>query len=219
MPDLSTLVWVAGVLLVIVVLVWFAAGTIGNIRKGNRMLEWLQQGGLPLIGRRTTLRWLGSNTVELKVQAANPPLKAAEVLVVLEPRDVSVLWWWGRARGRRDFLIFRGTLSRKPRFEVEAGDTRGWTGHDGFKYDRTSDWSETVWGGPEVQVAYPSGTDLTTVRQHWERLEAASGGVWRVSVRRDRDHQIEVHVLPPDITAVDSEGLVRAFVDFAAATR
>src|SRR2546429_6069460 len=39
-------------------------------------------------GERTTLRWLGSSGVELKVQHALPPLKSAEVFVLLEPRDL-----------------------------------------------------------------------------------------------------------------------------------
>jgi len=42
-------------LVVVVVLLWFALGTGRNIRKGNELLRWLQ-GGLPLLGRRTTMR-------------------------------------------------------------------------------------------------------------------------------------------------------------------
>src|SRR2546426_639995 len=109
----------AFVLTALIVVGWFALGTLLNIRRGNRLLRWFQP-GMTLLGERTTLRWLGSSGVELKVQHALPPLKSAEVFVLLEPRDLPLLWWLFRARGRRDLLIVRAELRTAPRFELEA---------------------------------------------------------------------------------------------------
>ena len=53
-PQLS--IFVAVVLLIVG---WFAVGTHLNVRKGESVLKWLQD-GLPLIGEKATLRWLGS---------------------------------------------------------------------------------------------------------------------------------------------------------------
>src|SRR5215211_2091124 len=103
----------------LIVMLWFAFGTQRNIKRGNAVLRWLQT-GLPTLGRRTTLRWLGSSAAELKLRQARDPFRQAEIVVVLEPRDVSVLWAWGRAHNRRDFLILRGELVRPPAFELEA---------------------------------------------------------------------------------------------------
>src|SRR5512146_1262926 len=89
---------------VLLVVGWFAAGTQYNVRKGERALRWLQQ-GLSLIGERTTLRWLGSSIAELKIRQAEAPFRSAEILVVLEPRDVAPYWLLARLRGRRDLLV------------------------------------------------------------------------------------------------------------------
>jgi hypothetical protein len=113
------------ILVVIFIVGWFALGTHTNVRKGEDALRWLQQ-GLPQIGEKSTLRWLGSSVVELKIQNAKPPFRDAEVLVVLEPRDVAINWWLARLRGRRDLLVVRGALQRVPRLELEASDPKAW---------------------------------------------------------------------------------------------
>jgi hypothetical protein len=124
------------VVVVIFVVGWFAVGTHYNVRTGEDALRWLQQ-GLPLVGEKTTLRWLGSSIVELKIQDAKAPFRNAEVLVVLEPRDVAPFWALARLRGRRDLFVFRGTLRKHPRLELEAYDPKCWTlavaeKHDGW---------------------------------------------------------------------------------------
>ncbi len=114
------------VAVVVFVVGWFAVGTHYNVRQGDHTLRWLQQ-GLPLIGEKTTLRWLGSSVVELKIEKAKPPFRDAAVLVVLEPRDVAPLWAIARLRGRRDLFVFRATLHQRPELELEAHDPNAWT--------------------------------------------------------------------------------------------
>ncbi len=116
----------AFILAALVVVGWFAIGTQWNIRRGHRLLRWLQD-GLPVLGAKTTLRWLGSSAVELKVADARAPLRSAEVFLVLEPRDLPILWWLFRARGRRDLLIVRGELRGTPPLEFEALDPSAWS--------------------------------------------------------------------------------------------
>jgi hypothetical protein len=200
-------------LAVIVVLVWFALGTGHNIRRGNQLLRWLQ-GGLPLLGRRTTLRWLGSSAVRLEIVEPVPPFRQAEVVVVLEPRDVAVLWAWARARRRRDFLIVRARLERPPRFELVAADLNGWTGRDAMRDMDPEAWSFAEWSGPSVRAAHGPGADPEVARQLWDRLAGASGGIWRLSIRRAPPH-LEVHVLPPDTAAVTADGLFRTVAEVA----
>jgi hypothetical protein len=213
MSDLPP-VGYALMLLLIAVLLIFALGTRRNIRRGNDLLRWLQA-GLALLGQRTTFRWLGSTAVVLKIAEAKTPFREAEVVVVLEPRDVSLLWAWARSRGRRDFVILRGWLRRPPRFEIEAGDERGWTGTDRLKRIDWETWVEADWGLDGVRVAHTSEADPVEIRRLWEALTDASGGVWRLSIRRDRPH-LEVHVVPPR-PGVGSEQLVEGFRDLARA--
>ena len=81
-----------------------------------------------MLGRRTTLRWLGSSAVELGIVEPEPPFREATVVIVLEPRDVAVLWAFARSRGRRDFVIVRANLAGRRGFSMDVRDPRGWTG-------------------------------------------------------------------------------------------
>ena len=148
--SLPLAIFILGVLLVVG---WFAAGTHFNVRKGEAALRWLHD-SLPLVGEKTTLRWLGSSVVELKVQQAKAPFRQAEVLVVLEPRDVGPLWGLARLRGRRDLFIFRGSLRSQPQMEVEALDPGAWSTH-GLKNRLPSDW--TPMPAPAPLAAYAPG--------------------------------------------------------------
>ena len=191
-----------GTVLLIAFLLWFVVGTQRNISRGNELLRWLQ-GGLPLLGPRTTLRWLGTSAVQLDIVDAAAPFTRAQVNVVLEPRDLGWLWAWARRRGRRDFLILRGTLAGPPRFELEAGG-RGWTGTERLDRLDQSAWQRTTWedGAGTVDVAHTDrvdADDLAAVRALWQELVAASGGPWRLSIRH-LEPQVEVHIEPPAVT-------------------
>jgi hypothetical protein len=204
-----------GTVIVIAFLLWFTFGTGHNIKRGNELLRWLQ-GGLPRIGRRTTLRWFGSSAVQLNITDAKPPYTSAQVNVVLEPRDLGWLWAWTRRRGRRDFLVLRGTLSGPPRFEIEAGGTRGWTGGDRLDRLDPEAWLRTTWdhSAGAVEVAHSSraqDADIEKMRKVWDQLGGAAGDVWRLSVRNLAPH-VEVHVEPPDVAAgADAAALIEAF--------
>jgi len=120
-PELAVFVVV-----VIAIVGWFALGTHLNVRKGHRFLEWLQD-GLPLVGEKTTLRWLGSSVVHLQIEKAREPFRRVEVLLVLEPRDVPPLWLLSRLRGRRDLLIVRTELRSVPSRQIEILDRTAWS--------------------------------------------------------------------------------------------
>jgi hypothetical protein len=75
-------------------------------------------------------------------------------------------------------------------------------------------WLEGDWGDPNVKVAHSGDADSALARRAWDDLNAASGGVWRLSVRRDNPH-LEVHVLPPDTASVPADRLVEAFRSLA----
>src|SRR5256886_45838 len=145
----------AFVLTALIVVGWFALGTLLNIRRGNRLLRWFQP-GMTLLGERTTLRWLGSSGVELKVQHALAPLKSAEVLLLLEPRDLPLLCCLFRARGRRDLLIVRAELRAGPRFELEALHPRAWS---------TRGAARALDGDRRTPAPLPSGSPLVAYQR------------------------------------------------------
>lgn len=191
MPSLESLTPSIVIALLLIVMLGFALGTGWNVRKGNRLMAWLQD-GLPILGRRTTLRWLGSSAAELRIADAESPFRDATVIVVLEPRDVAFLWAFARSRGRRDFVILRANLERAPRFSADIGDPRGWTGRPGEPEggERSVDWPDGV------RATFGPGADEAAIRRAWERLSAASAGLWRLTVQPIVPH-LEVHARPP----------------------
>jgi hypothetical protein len=197
------------VLVVIFVVGWFAVGTHYNVRKGEAVLRWLQQ-GLPLVGEKTTLRWLGSSIVELKIQQAKAPFRDAEVLVVLEPRDVAPLWWIARLRGRRDLLVFRGALSRSPRLELVAADDRAWTLHANDPRIQAEQWSSQ--SVPPLTIYSPANF---TAAAAVAKLAAANGcPIVRLSVRRTAPN-LEVQWRLADILQDPSDDMVQTVRELA----
>ena len=209
MPPLEAFVPSIAIALVLVVMLWFALGTQRNIRKGNDLLRWLQ-GGLPILGRRTTMRWLGSSAVELGIADAAAPFREATVVVVLEPRDVGLLWAFARSRGRRDFVIVRANLLRPPRFSMDVQDPRGWTsGADAVDPEsRVRDWA----GGCVAHVG--PGADEPAIAAAWQRLTDASGGLWRLTVQPVVPH-LEVHLRPPASGTVTADRVLSPIRDLA----
>ncbi len=103
----------------ILILGWYAIGSLYNVFRARQALQWIQK-GLPQIGDKATLRWVGSSWVELKLAKAKDPFRSAEILIMLEPRDLPIIWWFERTRGRRDLLIVRAQLRAAPRFDLKA---------------------------------------------------------------------------------------------------
>lgn len=174
-PNLIVFIFV-----VLLVVGWFAAGTQINVRKGHAWMRWLQD-GLPLIGEKTTLHWLGSSVVELKVPNAKGPFRQAVVMLVLEPRDVAPLWALARWRGRRDLFIFRGTLGNRPRVQFEILDPRAWSARGVEHRCREEQW--TPFPVPEPLVAYAPGHSPAAA-QALQAAELPGCPLVRLSVRR-----------------------------------
>ncbi len=158
-PQLSLFI-----LVVLLVVGWFALGTHLNVRKGESVLKWLED-GLPLIGEKTTLRWLGSSAVELKIESAKAPFHSAQVMVLLEPRDVPLIWWFSRLRGRRDLFIFRGELRAGPRREFEAFNPSAWSAQGAARRVKDDQWTAVDAPAPLMAYAAQAATDPSAAVQ------------------------------------------------------
>jgi hypothetical protein len=180
-------------ILAVAVVAWFAAGTIWNIRAGRELLRWMH-GGLPLLGERTTVRWLGSTAVELVINQGKAQFAKATVVIFLEPRDLP---WWplSRLRGRRDTLIIRGVLCRAPSFELEALDPASWSARDALpRVPR--DWLQAAAPG-SVVVHHAGAAALGHAYALLEIAQRAGMKLWRLSVRRTEPN-FQLHVALPD---------------------
>ena len=202
---------IALTVLLVVVMGWFAAGSIWNVRKGRETLRWLQ-GGLPRIGEKTTLRWLGTTSVEMVLAHAKPPFTGAALVLFLEPRDVPWIWLGSRRRGRRDTLIFRGQLTRVPAFDLEALDLSSWSGREARRAMASDSWIESSATGAEPLAVFAKADGAAAVAEGLVKIAAAAGlRVRRLSVRRREPHlQLHVDLPGPPSPAADVFGALRA---------
>ena len=203
------------VLAVIVFLGWFAVGTQYNVRLGNNALKWIRK-GLPLIGERATLRWLGSSVVELKIDKARDPFRSSTLLVILEPRDIPMLWWWGRARGRRDLIIVRGQLRAAPHFDLEARGQKVW-GQAEIRRDVSPKWI-AVQGGVanSMSADYRGSISPFSINRLIVSASLSLDGVTltRLAIRRAVPN-LEVHFILPKFDQVSSQRVLGSLRDLS----
>jgi hypothetical protein len=161
------------------------------------VLKWLQ-GGLPRLGERTTLRWLGSSAVVLEIAKARPPFRRVELMLVLEPRDVPWFWLLARSRGRRDVLILRGTLLSAPPQEFAWFAPGSWSERERSRNDPGRSWPAEPVDGLRLQA--PSGMQAGNRPAAEAGLAAARQlhpTIWQLNARRGPPH-LELHLPLPD---------------------
>jgi len=191
------------IVLVAVVMGWFALGVVWNIRRGNAVLKWMQT-GLPRLGEKTTLRWLGSSAVELSIAKARPPFRRVDLLLVLEPRDVPWFWLLTRLRGRRDMLIVRGQLTTAPQFEYDLLAPGSWSERETVGRGEARQWETEALG--DARFRAPAPTRSLSRQLAPGALGAARKVqpiVWRLSSRRESP-QLELHVPLPNPRQADA---------------
>lgn len=208
------------VLVVVVALVmgWFAIGSIWNVRKGNAAMRWMQ-GGLRLVGERTTVRWIGTTSVELGIAKALRPFEQLKLVVFLEPRDVPWLWAFSRQRGRRDTLIVVAQLGREPRQELEALDPASWSGRDALRRMRSERWSVREPSSPEqLPIYYKYDAALPLGDELLDLIQGTGVTVRRLSLRRGEPHvQLHVDLPTPSTPAAEFFARLRAVAERASA--
>ena len=185
------------IVLVAVVMGWFALGVVWNIRRGNTVLKWMQA-GLPRLGEKATMRWLGSSAVELAIAKAKPPFRRIELVLVLEPRDVPWFWLMARWQGRREMLIVRGQLVNAPAFEYDWLTPGSWSERMTLGRGEARQWeTESL---DSLNFRAPAPTRPLSRQTGPAVLQAArhiQPTVWRLSSRREFP-QLELHVPLPD---------------------
>jgi hypothetical protein len=121
MSDLATQVVIA---FSVVLGIWFVIGWQMNRRHGRRLLEWIIR-GLRATGGQITASRLGLSGFQVNVHDAQAPFKSIETTVLLEPREVLLLWILNYLRGGADYFVLNGTLRASPRGEVEVVKKEG----------------------------------------------------------------------------------------------
>jgi hypothetical protein len=175
---------------------WFAAGTIWNVSRGRALMRWMQ-GGLPALGERTTVHWLGSTAVEMVIRDGKAPFAGVTLVIFLEARDMPWTWALGRSRGRRDTLIIRGVLRRAPEVEFEALDPGSWSGREALRRVPPEWLLRQAAKTGDVVVHYGSDTALARADKLLGEARRAGLIITRLSLRRTEPH-FQIHVSLPD---------------------
>lgn len=181
--------------LAILLVGWFALGTIWNVRRGGALMRWLQA-GLPAVGERTTVRWLGSTAVEMVIREAKAPFEKITLVIFLEPRDMPWMWIFARRTGRRDTLILRGELRGPPSVDLEAIDPASWSGKDAAHALASGTLSAREPARPGGLAVYGSAAALGRADALIELAGKGGFAVRRLSVRRTVPH-LQLHVDAP----------------------
>ncbi len=220
------------VIAVVVVMGWFALGVVFNLRRGDAMLRWIQA-GLPRIGERTTMRWLGSSVVELVIAHGRKPFRRLETLIVLAPRDVPWMWLLASLQGRRDTLIFRAHLNVPPKIDLELADPTTWTGRLALDqaaqkhWSTPNDWASRTIGEDQpfhtLKLMAPAGMQDQAAATIFSLAGAAQelvhlsqvAHLGRFSIRREAPH-LEIHLAFPD-RASDADQFIAALQQLAGA--
>jgi len=180
----------------VAVVAWFAAGTIWNVHTGRELMRWMQS-GLPALGERTTVRWLGSTAVEMVIRDGKAPFAGVTMVIFMEARDPPWMGAIGRSRGRRDTLIIRGLLRRTPVVEFEALDPASWSGHDALPRVPPKWLVHQAESSGGLIVHYDGAAGLTRADALLALAQRAGLAVRRLSLRRTEPN-FQLHVALPD---------------------
>jgi hypothetical protein len=112
--------------LCVLLALWYGAGHLVNRRRGQRLFRWLES-GLDVLGGEREAGWLGSPASGARVNVihANPPFRRLEITLLIENREIPVLWLVDRLRGKQDRLIIRATLRSPHRGRIIVHPARG----------------------------------------------------------------------------------------------
>ncbi len=200
------------ILAVAIFMGWFGIGMIYNLRRGDKILKWMQD-GLPLIGQRTTFRWLGSSVAEMAIAKAKRPFHRMDVLLVLKPRDVFWMTLTALFQKRDDILIFRAALASPPLLDLELADPKTWTGREALSKAAKRNWDAADYHG--LRLMAPKGLiglATETVDRLAIPMQALSPRYIRLSLRKTAPN-MEVHLPFPDPHATDAKAYFQSLCD------
>ena len=195
---------------------WFAFGMIYNLRRGDAILKWMQD-GLPLIGQRTSFRWLGTSVAEMSIARAKRPFQRLDTLLVLRPRDVFWMTLIALWQGRNDTLIFRGYLSTPALLDLELADPRDWSGRNALRQAAQRGWDTTEYHG--LKLMAPKGLITlaqTTLGQLERPMRELSERYMRLSLRKTAPN-IVIHIPFPNPRQQDAKKYFQALSDLGRA--
>ncbi len=108
--------------LCVLLVAWYFIGVWFNRRRGISLARSLRDRLNVLGAEELTGRWLNASVFQFVARRATPPIGKLAAIIVLEPRELALIWLVNLLRGRRDLLVLRMDLRSTPGagLELEA---------------------------------------------------------------------------------------------------
>jgi hypothetical protein len=154
-----------------------------NRRRSLQVLRWLREGIRVYEGQASVNR-IGASAFRVDAQGALGPFKRVGMMVLLEAREMLLLWVINRLRGQRDILVIKGDLRLNPKSDLEV-TRRGWRGGRAMRALEKEGWIVDDLNGMFVALK----GDAEIASRLTSRLSEA-GGVVRLSLRKKSPHLV-----------------------------
>ncbi|MCX7855649.1 MAG: hypothetical protein N2556_06705, partial [Anaerolineae bacterium] len=101
---------------------WYIGGPLYNRQRGRYLFRWLEE-GLKVLGEEYQWGWLGSpaSGARILVPQAHPPFRQMEITLLLENREIPILWLADLLQKKRDAIIIKATLRSSESREIQVG--------------------------------------------------------------------------------------------------
>jgi hypothetical protein len=132
---------VASIGLCVFLALWYVGGYLYNRQRGQRLFRWLEA-GLDVLGGEREAGWIGSSASGARVNVARAalPFRRLEITLLLENREIPLLWLFSHLRNSQDRLIIKTTLRSPRRGEVEVVPAKGKIA-EGLRKEREQPWT------------------------------------------------------------------------------
>ncbi|MCX7855191.1 MAG: hypothetical protein N2556_04305 [Anaerolineae bacterium] len=113
---------IAIIALSVFLFLWYIGGHLYNRQRGRQLFRWLEE-GLKVLGDEYQWGWLGSpaSGARVLIHQAHPPFRRMEITLLLENREIPILWLADRLQKKRDSAILKATLRSPGNEEIQAG--------------------------------------------------------------------------------------------------
>jgi len=168
---------------------WYGVGHLYSLHHGRRLFAWLDA-GLEVLGGEKTSGWIGSAASGARVHIlhADAPFRRLELTLLLERREIPLLWLADYLRGRRDGLIIKATLRSPRQGELEVAPLRkGLLPPIGRSHRREPSWTEQEGPHGLLVLQRGSGTERQVARL-WPWLQAYGGALRRLAWQKSDPH-------------------------------
>lgn len=105
--------------LCILLVAWYFLGMRFNRRRGIHLARSLRDRLNALGAEELTGRWLNASIFQFSARRATSPIGKLAAIIVLESRELALIWLVNLLRGRRDLLVLRMDLHSTPRVGLE----------------------------------------------------------------------------------------------------